>query len=38
LGLRLEDRNAWLLALLFAGFICSAPLFEVRSIRIFEAW
>ena len=28
LGLRLEDRNAWLLALLFAGFICSAPLFE----------
>src|SRR5262249_8131484 len=28
LGLRLEDRNAWLLALLFAGFICGAPLFE----------
>jgi phosphoserine phosphatase RsbU/P len=26
--LRLEDRNAWLLALLFAGFICGAPLFE----------
>jgi sigma-B regulation protein RsbU (phosphoserine phosphatase) len=28
LALRLEDRNAWLLALLFAGFICGAPLFE----------
>src|SRR5437016_4572173 len=28
LGLRLEDRNAWLLALLFAGFICGAPLFQ----------
>jgi sigma-B regulation protein RsbU (phosphoserine phosphatase) len=28
LGLRLEDRNAWMLALLFAGFICGAPLFE----------
>lgn len=28
LGLRLEDRNAWLLALLFAGFIGGAPLFE----------
>jgi serine phosphatase RsbU (regulator of sigma subunit) len=28
LSLRLEDRNAWLLALLFAGFICGAPLFE----------
>jgi len=28
LGLRLEDHNAWLLALLFAGFICGAPLFE----------
>jgi sigma-B regulation protein RsbU (phosphoserine phosphatase) len=27
---RLEDRNAWLLALLFAGFIASAPLFEER--------
>jgi len=26
--LRLEDHNAWLLALLFAGFICGAPLFE----------
>jgi phosphoserine phosphatase RsbU/P len=28
LGLRLDDRNAWLLALLFAGFICGAPLYE----------
>ncbi len=28
LFLRLEDRNAWLLALLFAAFICSAPAFE----------
>jgi phosphoserine phosphatase RsbU/P len=28
LGLRLEDHNAWLLALLFAGFISGAPLFE----------
>ena len=28
LSLRLDDRNAWLLALLFAGFICGAPLFE----------
>src|SRR5262249_24335298 len=28
LALRLEDRNAWLLAILFAGFICGAPLFE----------
>jgi phosphoserine phosphatase RsbU/P len=28
LGLRLEDRNAWLLALLFAGFIGGAPLLE----------
>jgi hypothetical protein len=28
LDLRLEDRNAWLLALLFAGFISGAPLFE----------
>jgi sigma-B regulation protein RsbU (phosphoserine phosphatase) len=27
---RREDRNAWLLALLFAGFIASAPLFEER--------
>jgi sigma-B regulation protein RsbU (phosphoserine phosphatase) len=25
LFLRLEDRNAWLLALVFAGFICAAP-------------
>ena len=32
LGLRLQDHNAWLLALLFAGFICGAPLFE-GSIR-----
>jgi len=28
LALRLQDRNAWLLALLFSGFICGAPLFE----------
>jgi serine phosphatase RsbU (regulator of sigma subunit) len=28
LTLRLHDYNAWLLALLFAGFICGAPLFE----------
>jgi sigma-B regulation protein RsbU (phosphoserine phosphatase) len=28
LSLRLEDPNAWLLALLFAGFIGAAPLFE----------
>ena len=28
LALRLEDHHAWLLALLFAGFICGAPLFE----------
>jgi len=28
LGLRLQDHNAWLVALLFAGFICGAPLFE----------
>jgi sigma-B regulation protein RsbU (phosphoserine phosphatase) len=28
---RLEDRNAWLLALLFAGFIAAAPLFEERA-------
>jgi hypothetical protein len=28
---RLEDRNAWLLALLFAGFIAGAPLFEERA-------
>jgi len=41
LGLRLEDRNAWLLALLFAGFICGAPLFEgsinphLRGLAVF---
>ena len=28
LALRLQDRNAWLLALLFSGFISGAPLFE----------
>lgn len=41
LGLRLEDRDAWLLALLFAGFICGAPLFEGairRPLRGAAAW
>jgi sigma-B regulation protein RsbU (phosphoserine phosphatase) len=41
LGLRLEDRNAWLLALLFAGFICGAPLFEGSinpHVRGLAAW
>jgi len=28
--LRVEDRNAWLLALLFAGFIAAAPLVELK--------
>jgi sigma-B regulation protein RsbU (phosphoserine phosphatase) len=28
--LRVEDRNAWLLALLFAGFIAAAPLLELN--------
>jgi phosphoserine phosphatase RsbU/P len=28
--LRVEDRNAWLLALLFAGFIAAAPLVELN--------
>ena len=40
LFMRLQDRNAWLLALLFAGFIAVAPLLEVvtlipRSLRGF---
>jgi hypothetical protein len=30
LFLRLHDRNAWLLALLFAGFIAAAPIFELK--------
>ena len=30
LFLRLEDRNAWLLALLFAGFIARAPLLQIE--------
>ncbi|MCH7986489.1 MAG: PDZ domain-containing protein [Acidobacteria bacterium] len=30
LFLRLQDRNAWLLALLFAGFIAGAPLLQVE--------
>src|SRR3989441_4308196 len=38
--MRLQDRNAWLLALLFAGFIAVAPLLEIvtfipRSLRGF---
>src|SRR5207249_1173348 len=42
LFLRLQDRNAWLLALLFASFIAVAPLLEVegvipRSLRGFTA-
>src|SRR6266850_2672000 len=40
LFMRLQDRNAWLLALLFAGFIAVAPLLEIvtlipRSLRGF---
>src|SRR5213594_2827870 len=40
LFMRLQDRNAWLLALLFAGFIAVAPLVEIatlipRSLRGF---
>ena len=41
LSLRLEDRHAWLLALLFAGFICGAPLFEgpiSPHLRGLTAW
>jgi phosphoserine phosphatase RsbU/P len=36
---RLYDRNAWLLALIFAGFIASAPLYEAQlppRLRSFE--
>ncbi len=32
LFLRLEDRNAWLLALLFAGFITAAPLAHLEGV------
>ena len=41
LSMRLEDRHAWLLALLFAGFICGAPLFEGSispHLRGLAAW
>src|SRR2546426_5120097 len=32
LFMRLQDRNAWLLALLFAGFIAVAPLLEIQAL------
>jgi phosphoserine phosphatase RsbU/P len=32
LFMRLQDRNAWLLALLFAGFIAVAPIFNLEGI------
>jgi len=32
LFLRMDDHNAWLLALMFAGFISSAPLIDLESI------
>lgn len=32
LFLRLEDRNAWLLALMFAGFVSGAPLLEIEPV------
>jgi phosphoserine phosphatase RsbU/P len=38
LSLRLEDRNAWLLALLFAGFIGGAPLFEGSISPHLRSW
>ena len=33
LFLRLEDRNAWLLAMVFAGFIAAAPIFVLNAVR-----
>jgi sigma-B regulation protein RsbU (phosphoserine phosphatase) len=35
---RLEDRNAWLLALLFGGFICGAPTFTWRMHPAFRGF
>jgi sigma-B regulation protein RsbU (phosphoserine phosphatase) len=36
--LRVEDRNAWLLALLFAGFIAAAPLVEFSVAPAFRGF